>query len=94
MKRYKVYRNIRMRALIMGLPIPFFALMMVSVVCSLLIVIFTFHFGVIVGLLLFNVLLYGALGQWVKRPFQITVSKTFPDMISNKHLSPLSHVQY
>ena len=94
MKRYKVYRNIRMRATIMGLPITLFALMMVSVVCSLLIVIFTFQFGVIVGLLLFNAFLYGALGQWVKRPFQITAGNTFPDMISNKRLSPLSYVQH
>ena len=62
MKRYTVYRNIRMKAMIMGLPITLFALMMVSVICSLLIVIFSFHVGVIVGLLLFNVLLYGALG--------------------------------
>ncbi|MHA7830165.1 MAG: hypothetical protein ACX93O_03635 [Flagellimonas sp.] len=94
MKRYKVYRNIRMRAMIMGLPISLFALMMVSVICSLLIVIFSFHFGVIVGLLLFNALLYGALGRWVKRPFGITAGKTFPERISNKRLSPLSHVQH
>lgn len=94
MKKYKVYRNIRMRAMIMGLPITLFALMMVSVICSLLIVIFSFHFGVIVGLLLLNALLYGALGRWVKRPFQITSVRTFPDTISNKRLSPLSHVQH
>lgn len=94
MKRYKVYRNIRMRAMIMGLPITLFALMMVFVVCSLLIVIFTFQFGVIVGLLLFNALLYGALGRWVKRPFSVNVVKVFPDAISNKRLSPLSHVQH
>ncbi|MAO16789.1 MAG: hypothetical protein CMH44_07925 [Muricauda sp.] len=93
MKRYTVYRNIRMKAMIMGLPITLFALMMVSVICSLLIVIFSFHVGVIVGLLLFNVLLYGALGRWVRKPFSITVVNVFPSAISNKPLSPLSHVQ-
>jgi len=78
MKRYTVYKNIRRQALIMGLPISLFALMMVSVICSLLIVIFSFHFGVIVGLLLFNALLYGALGRWVRRPFSIATGSVFP----------------
>lgn len=76
----------------MGLPIPLFALQMVSVIGSLLIIIFSFHFGVIVGLLLYNALLYGALGQWVKKPMPIKVKNTFPRTISNKRLSPLSHV--
>lgn len=93
MKQYRIYRNIRMKAMIMGLPITLFALMMVSVICSLLIVIFSFHVGVIVGLLLFNVLLYAALGRWVRKPFSINVVNVFPSAISNKPLSPLSHVQ-
>ena len=75
----------------MGLPVSLFALLMVSVICSLLVIIFSFNFGVIVGLLLFNVLLYGALGRWVKKPFSIKVQRTFPNSISNKRLSPLSH---
>ncbi|MEO2051992.1 MAG: hypothetical protein ABGX00_09485, partial [Allomuricauda sp.] len=77
MKHFKVYRNIRKRAIIMGLSISLFALMMVSVIGSLLIIIFSFHFGVIVGLLLFNALLYGALLQWVKKPFHLKVVQTF-----------------
>ncbi|MEC7769793.1 MAG: hypothetical protein VX798_01330 [Bacteroidota bacterium] len=92
MKTYRTYRNIRKRAMIMGLPISLFALQMVSVIGSLLIIIFSFHFGVIVGLLLFNALLYGALGRWVKKPIPIKVKNTFPSTISNKRLSPLSHV--
>ena len=92
MKTYRTYRNIRKQAMIMGLPISLFALQMVSVICSLLIIIFSFHFGVIVGLLLFNALLYGALGRWVKKPIPIKVKNTFPSTISNKRLSPLSHV--
>lgn len=71
MKRYEVYRNIRKRAMVMGLPISFFAMMMVSVICSLLIIIFSFGFGVIVGLLLANALFYGALVQWVKSRFKL-----------------------
>lgn len=77
--------------MVLGLPISLFALQMVSVIGSLLIIIFSFHFGVIVGLLLFNVLLYGALGQWVKNPFPVKVKNTFPSTISNKRLSPLNH---
>ncbi|WP_036379012.1 hypothetical protein [Muricauda sp. MAR_2010_75] len=92
MKRFEVYRNIRKRAMIMGLSISLFALMMVSIIGSLLIIIFSFQFGVIVGLLLFNALLYGALLQWVKQPFQWRVVQTFPKNISLKQLNPIDYV--
>jgi len=75
----------------MGLPISLFALMMVSVLGSLLIIIFSFSFGVIVALLLFNALLFGALAQWVKNPQFLSIQKVFPRIISNKKLSPLSY---
>ena len=88
MKQFEVYRNIRKRAMIMGLSISLFALMMVSIICSLLIIIFSFHFGVIVGLLLFNALFYGALVRWVKKPFHLKVQETFPKTISLKQLNP------
>ncbi|MCK0162079.1 hypothetical protein [Allomuricauda sp. F6463D] len=91
MKRYQVYRNIRKQAMVMGLPIALFVLQMVSVIGSLLVIIFSFNFGVIVALLLFNALLYGALVRWVKRPFQIPLQKKFPDAISTKRLSPLPY---
>ena len=77
--------------MIMGLPISLFALMMVSVIGSLLIIIFSFSLGVIVALLLFNALLFGALAQWVKNPQLLSVQKIFPHTISNKKLSPLSY---
>ncbi|WP_108424495.1 hypothetical protein [Flagellimonas amoyensis] len=93
MKRYEVYRNIRKRAMVMGLPISFFALMMVSVICSLLIIIFSFSFGVIVGLLLANALLYGALVQWVKKPFQTGFTQVFPSSLSNKNRNPYAYGQ-
>jgi len=91
MKKYDVYRNIRKRAMIMGLPITLFALMMVSVIGSLLIIIFSFSLGVIVALLLFNALLFGALTQWVKNTQLLSVQKVFPRTISNKKLSPFSY---
>ena len=91
MKKYEVYRNIRKRAMIMGLPISLFALMMASVIGSLLVIIFSFSFGVIVALLLFNALLFGALAQWAKNPQLLSVQKIFPHTISNKKLSPLSY---
>ncbi|MEC7264453.1 MAG: hypothetical protein VXW38_11985, partial [Bacteroidota bacterium] len=90
--QFEVYRNIRKRAMIMGLSISLFALMMVSIICSLLIIIFSFHFGVIVGLLLFNALLYGALLQWVKKPFLLKVAQTFPKTISLKQINPIDYV--
>ncbi|WP_127142143.1 hypothetical protein [Flagellimonas marinaquae] len=91
MKKYEIYRNIRQRAMIMGLPISLFALLMVSVIGSLLVIIFSFSLGVIVALLLFNALLYGALAQWVKNPQLLSIQKVFPNIISNKKLSPLSY---
>lgn len=75
----------------MGLPISLFALLMVSVISSLLIIIFSFNLGVIVTLLLFNALLYGALAQWVKNPQLLSVQKVFPHTISNKRLSLFSY---
>jgi len=75
----------------MGLPISLFALMMASVIGSLLVIIFSFSFGVIVALLLFNALLFGALAQWAKNPQLLSVQKIFPHTISNKKLSPLSY---
>lgn len=93
MKQYKVYRNIRKRAMIMGLPISFFALMMVVVICSLLVIIFSFHFGVIVVLLISNVLLYGALVRWVNTPFLLHLSVVLPKCVSLKKVTPISYGQ-
>lgn len=75
----------------MGLPISLFALMMVSVICSLLIIIFSFNLSVIVTLLLFNALLYGALDRWVNKPDMFHIHEVFPRSINNKRIGPLSH---
>ncbi|WP_421803953.1 hypothetical protein [Flagellimonas sp.] len=92
MKHFEVYRNIRKRAMIMGLSISLFALMMVSIISSLLIIIFSFNFSVIVGLLLFNALLYGALVRWVRKPFHVRRVRTYPMTISLKQLNPIDYV--
>ena len=54
MRRYEVYKNIRKRAVIFGLPISLIALMMVSVIASLLIIIFSFSFMMIISILIFQ----------------------------------------
>jgi hypothetical protein len=54
MKKYEIYKNIRKRAVIMGLPISLFALMMTSIIGTLLLIIFSFRFTVIIGLFLWN----------------------------------------
>jgi len=87
MKRYEVYKNIRKRAVIFGLPISLFALMMVSILASLLIIIFSFSFGLIIGILIFNAALYVALTSMTNNPQLFQMTKAFPRIISNKRNS-------
>ncbi|TXN34994.1 hypothetical protein FVB32_10375 [Flagellimonas hymeniacidonis] len=91
MKRYEIYKDIRKRAVIMGLPISLFALMMTSVIGSLLFIIFSFSFLVIISIFLFNGGLYAVLTQLTKQPALLHFKKVFPKTISNKKLSPLSY---
>ena len=91
MKKYEAYRNIRKGAIIMGLPISLFALMMVSVIGSLLIIIFSFSFGIILSVLVFNIVLYLVLTHITRQPALFQVQKVFPQTISNKKLSTLSY---
>ena len=42
MKKFIPYKNIRKRAMILGLPLSFFALQMISVIASLMLIIFSF----------------------------------------------------
>ena len=93
MKRYEVYKNIRKRAVIFGLPISLFALMMVSILASLLIIIFSFSFGIIIGILAFNATLYVALIRLTHNPQIFQMAKVFPRMISNKRNSDLDYEQ-
>ena len=89
MKRFEVYKNIRKRAVIMGLPISLFALMMTAVIGSLLIIIFSFSFLVIISVIVFNAGLYIALTHSTKNPALFHFKKVFPQVISNKKVSEL-----
>lgn len=93
MKRFEVYKNIRKRAVIMGLPISLFALMMTSVIGSLLLIIFSFSFSVIIIVFVFNAVLYIALTHITKNPALLQFKKVFPQTISNKKESRLLYDQ-
>ena len=91
MKRYEVYKNIRKRAMIFGLPVSLFALMMIAVIASLLVIIFSFSFGIIIGILAFNATLYIALTRFAHNPQLLQFSKVFPKIISNKKSTALNY---
>ena len=93
MKKFEIYKNIRKRALIWGLPISLFALIMLSIVGSLLIVIFSFSLTVIVGIFIFNAALYIALTRITNSPQLLDYSKVFPEIISNKKSNFFSYEQ-
>ncbi|MAN26959.1 MULTISPECIES: hypothetical protein [Mesonia] len=91
MQRFEVYKNIRKRAVIFGLPISLFAVMMISIIASLLIIIFSFSFGIIIGVLVLNSVLYIALTRITSNPQLFQMVKTFPKSISNKRNSGLDY---
>lgn len=93
MKRFEVYRNIRKKAVIFGLPISLFALMMMSILGSLMIIIFSFSFGIIIGVLIFNAALYVALTRITNNPQLFQMAKAFPKIISNKRNSGFDYEQ-
>lgn len=88
MKRFEVYRHIRKRALIFGLPVAFFALQIMAVIGSLMAVIFSFGIPVLFGGLLANGVLYGLLLRLARDPGLLQLGRTFPKMISNKKITP------
>jgi len=93
MKRFEVYRNIRKRALIWGLPISLFALMMVAVIASLLMIIFSFSFAVVISVFILNAGLYISLSRIanISRYFEFT--SVFPKNITNKKSSLFNYDQ-
>ncbi len=91
MKTYQVYRNIRKRALIYGLPISLFALQMLGVIGSLLVVIFSFSLFLVVSAVAFNLSLYSVLLKLAHRPQLLNVAKVFPSAISNKKTTDLGY---
>jgi len=93
MKKFEVYKNIRKRAVIFGLPISLFALLMVAILASLLVIIFSFSFGVIIGILISNAALYVALIRITNNPQLFQMAKVFPQIISNKRNSGFDYEQ-
>ncbi len=89
MKKYEVYKNIRKQAMIMGLPISLFALMMTAILGSLLFIIFSFNFAIIFSVLVINITFYVALTHITKHPAFLHFKKIFPQTISNKKQSQL-----
>ncbi|MFS4494716.1 hypothetical protein [Maribacter sp. 2308TA10-17] len=87
MKKYEVYKNIRKGAVIFGLPLPLFALLMICVVASLLVIIFSFSLAIIIGALLFNGVLYTVLMRISSNPRVFHIARPFPKLISNKKSS-------
>ena len=83
MKTYPIYRSIRKKALIFGLPVSLFALQMVVVIGSLLVIIFSFSIGVILGTLLLNLSLYFGLLRYGQHSELVSFQKVFPAAISN-----------
>ncbi len=91
MRKYEVYKNIRKRAVIMGLPISLFALMMTAIIGSLLLIIFSFSFTVIISVFVINAVLYIALTHITKHPEILHIQKVFPQTITNKKTSHLHY---
>lgn len=93
MKQFEVYKNIRKQAVIFGLPISLFAILMICIVASLLVIIFSFNFVMIIGILIFNAALYIALTRITNNPQLFQMTKAFPKIISNKRNSELYYGQ-
>ncbi|MBD1262016.1 hypothetical protein HZY62_15545 [Maribacter polysiphoniae] len=93
MKKFEVYRNIRQRAMIFGLPVSLFALMMIAIIASLLVITFSFGFGIIIGALVFNSFLYIGLTKFAQNLKLLQFSKVFPKIISIKKSSELHYEQ-
>ena len=91
MKKFTSYKAIRRRAMIMGLPIGYFSIQMISVIASLLVIIFSFNLGIIFFLLVTNFFLFMILTKLAQAPGLLRFKRVFPDMISNKLNSHLNY---
>ncbi len=94
MKKFEVYKNIRKRAMIFGLPVSLFALMMVFIIASLFVIIFSFGLGIIAGVLILNCGLYVLLIRVAKRPQMMQITNPFPKIITNKKSTQLDYEEY
>nr|WP_026837716.1 hypothetical protein [Gillisia sp. JM1] len=93
MKKFQIYKNIRKQAVIFGLSISLFALMMVTILFSLLVIIFSFSFGMIIGVFIINAALYIVLTRIHNNPQIFHMAKVFPRIISNKRNTGFDYEQ-
>lgn len=93
MRTYKIYKDIRKGARIWGLPISLFALLMLSILASLLIIIFSFGLMAIVLSMGWNLCWYAGLTNMASHKHLLAFNKVFPDSISNKPDNLLNHVE-
>ena len=77
--------------MIWGLPVSLFALMMISVVGSLLVIIFSFSFGAVATVFIFNCILYICLTRFTRNPQLFQFSKVFPEAITAKRSTHLHY---
>lgn len=70
--------------MIFGLPISLFALQILSVIGSLMVIIFSFSILIILGVILFNTSLYIVLTRITNNPLSFHLMGVFPKLISNK----------
>ena len=93
MRTYRIYKDIRKGAMIWGLPISLFALLILSILASLLIIIFSFSLMVIVLAMGWNLCWYVCLTKMASNKHLLDFNKVFPDCISNKQDNLLNHVE-
>lgn len=86
MKQFTTYTAIRRKAQLLGLPLLFFAVQMISVIVSLLLIIFSFGVGLILGLLVLNISLYVGLLQYQQGKLHFSLGMVFPKELSNQHI--------
>jgi hypothetical protein len=91
MRTFQIYRNIRKRALIFGLPVSLFALQMAAVIGSLLMVIFSFSLLLVMAAIAINLMLYIMLLKLTHQPHILHIQKVFPTAISNKKTTVLHY---
>ncbi|OWW23200.1 hypothetical protein B4Q04_21835 [Zobellia sp. OII3] len=84
MKKFEVYKNIRKRALIFGLPISLFALQMITILASLMVIIFSFGLSIIAVVSVLNIGLYILLLRLAQGTRLTLQLNPFPKTISNK----------
>ena len=77
--------------MIWGLPLSLFALQMLSILGSLLVIIFSFSLLAILGTITMNTCLYVAFTRLTNHPQLLHFQRVFPKHISNKQISPLCY---